>query len=272
MKKDENDIQFDFDSIEFKDFMEQEELAEYEKDLNKIRREIIRLNSNLYILQKLSEFPYEIFYPQNTDVERIFLTSFYQNTFEVCLSIIWKVYLDNKGYQKTITINKLKNRILKNLKNRNEVKGEKFKNYLAGEFSSKTQTRELENRIILVRKKFIHHLDSLDNNEEFLSKSSFEINELQELVEIINKKFEVISLARPFRFPVNFLECDPNDINNENGLDRILDMFIKNSYKLNSPESYPLLWETENSRKIVIKNSQLEEFNFYRKKFGLKEV
>ncbi|MEK7727814.1 MAG: hypothetical protein AAB354_05330, partial [candidate division KSB1 bacterium] len=128
-------------------------IGSYRETIDVIWRQLVRLNSNIYALEKLFAFPFALFVGP---ISRGFFWKLTENAlFDSCVLIIWKVAVDN-DFEKGVTLQKFKGRILKHL--RNDVLLKEFKKALK-ETDFKKAFPIYESKILELRHNYIAHLN-----------------------------------------------------------------------------------------------------------------
>jgi hypothetical protein len=94
------------------DSLESTWLPTYEKHVDALWWELIRLNSYLLALEKIADFPFQLFL--SIPFERHFWTLVERSFFESCVLIIWRIGLDQDG--DVLTLLRLKNWVMQHIK------------------------------------------------------------------------------------------------------------------------------------------------------------
>jgi len=97
-------------SLKPKEVIKEEWCQEYEDQIEMIWSQIVRLNLNLFVLEKIIKFPFKLFFPLGVP----FWELVYHSLFETNILIIWEIAIDND--KNILTIKRLKNEVIKNIK------------------------------------------------------------------------------------------------------------------------------------------------------------
>jgi len=89
-----------------KDLFEEPFLSHYEKVMNILWWEIVRLNSTVYVLKRILGFDFNVFHSAFTKDSfwKLVKGSFYES----CVLCLWKIDVDN-DFEKGMTLNQIKN-------------------------------------------------------------------------------------------------------------------------------------------------------------------
>ena len=252
----------DFSRLKANVVLKKSSLDEYQKVMDFFWDELMKLNTNIFIIKKIFEFPFYIFCsPKDT----VFFSSVVRNFYENSILTVTKLTTDQKG--KLYTLPQFKNWVYKRVKVRYESD---FKNWLKkSKFGSKT--KRILKKAEKLRNQIIAHFDKhplLGMGElEYL-----DIKELEQLIDRLNFVLDTLSFSvEHMMLPLSYSEnvIHPKGVDPRPDIEVILDSIAKDSYLLNMPEHSPEQWK-------YAKESLDEEgkkiFNKYRKKFSLPEV
>lgn len=222
-----------------KDLIEPSWFDSYEKQKNTLWWQLVLLNSQLYILERLDAFPFNLFLP--SDLHFLHLVD--NALFESSVMIIWRIAVDDDP--DILTIQKLKGRIMKRM----------LKQEYRKELTEDLKKWKFENRLSSVKKKirefrrhYIAHFNfdfNVKPTKEQLEKASIQLNELKTIRDALNSLFNIISFGveRSFLPP----EYDRNvgyrrNQDNRNDVEKLLDHIVLESPLLRMPEEYPRIW------------------------------
>jgi predicted DNA binding protein len=255
-----NDI---FKSLTEKEIILPEHFEDYKDGMGFFYGELITLNTNIFIINKIRKFPFDLFC---TPDNRIFFSMVINNFFEYSIIIISRLFKDTG--RDCFTLPKFKNKII-SLYIRPEYKSnfiERIK-----EVNFKKLTADILNRIHDLRKKRIAH-----NLEEFIkdTKNIGRINfdELEKLRDCSNKLFDNLSFRiEHIMVPIPYSDkvIHPKDTDPRSDIEKILDSIAKESYFLNMPE-LDKYWLEYGKKRIT--ERELKILNEYREKFGYLKV
>ena len=237
---------------------------EYSRGLNLIWLELARLNTSLYILQCLIDFPEDIIGKGRGD----FIEHVGNALYESSLLVLSKLITDQG--RDLHTLSQFMNLVLK------EYVREEFR----ADFQASLRTCRLDKpnaalkaRVKILRDGFLVHLNSprlLDPNGLPLPTVRFE--ELWKLTQAVNAQFRLVCFNSDYRLLP--LDYDPvvraaNRRGPPPDIEYILDLVMRDSFFVNMPERKPRAWK---SRRKTMTPEKLEMLNRYRRRFDLPEV
>ena len=243
------------------DVIESSWLEKYERKTNLLWQELILLNSNLYVLEKLSKFPIHLL----TDrVRGDFLDIVAVNLSSMCAMIIWKLWLDKD--ERSLTLARFRDDV------RQHVRSE-----YRGDFDAALQNLQWDERALERVEKFRHkriaHFDSTYNLSPEVRRTLWLLlPDLTNLRDTLNSLFEILcfghgaGLLPPYYDPK---VQHPRDMDPRSDVEVILDNIARNSPILNMPEEQPLAWPFVREG---LSEDSLQTLNEYRIEFGLPEV
>lgn len=82
-------------------------LKDYKNEIDGLWHEVVLLNSNLFILEKLMEFPFKLFFHER---ELHFWNLTISSFFESCIMVVWRLVIETRR-KKILSLNLLVNRI-----------------------------------------------------------------------------------------------------------------------------------------------------------------
>jgi len=236
-------------------------LEEYERRMNLLWQELILLNSNLYVLEKLSKFPIHLF----TDpVRGNFLDIVAVSLSSMCAMSIWRLRLDKN--RKSLTLERFKDDI------REHVRSKYRQDFDTALENLKWDKRALE-RVKRFRHKRMAHFDSKCNLSPELRRTLWlSLPLLSKLCDTLNRLFEILCFG--CERIVLHIAYDPRiqhprDMDSCNDVEIVLDAIARNSDLLNMPEKQPYHWAAYRTN---LSKDDLKVLNEYRTKFGLSEV
>jgi len=231
-------------------------LEEYKQGMRLFYFELVNLNTNVYIMEKINEFPFKLFCsPTNT----IFFSTVIKNLYDVSILTITKLAADKAGDLSTLL--QFKNQVIKSIKPeyrdelRELLKQTKFDNGITSMLSIATA----------IRNSRIAHLKINDIFNDQIKR--LKIENLKELAETLNSLLQALSFnVEQLLVPLTYSEYAIQNSDIEN----ILDSIARGSNILNLPETVPTdAWERQKKRMSL---TEIEKLNMYRKKFGLPEA
>lgn len=243
------------------DVIESSWIQEYERRLDVLWWELILLNSNLYVLEKLSEFPTHLFLDP---VRGDFLDIVAVNVSSMCAMIIWRLWLDED--KRSLTLARFRDDVREHL--RTEYRED---------FDTALRNLQWDEHALQRVEKFRHkrmaHFDSKCNLSPEVRRTLWLLlPDLTNLRDALNSLFGILCFGHgrgvlPLYYDPRAQH--PRDMDPRSDVEVILDKIARNSPILNMPEEQPQTWPF--FRKDLSKDD-LQELNEYRKKFGLPEV
>jgi len=242
----------DFSNLKVNLVLKKSPIDEYQKGIDFFFDELVKLNTNIFIIKKILEFPFDIF---SSPGENIFFSTVVWNFYENSVLTITKLATDKKG--DVYTLPRFKNWVLEQVKAKYALD---FQNWLRKtRFNAKTErmlklARNLRNDMIA---HFNKHISLKMRKVNYIN-----IKELEELKDNFNLVLDTISFDAghemlPLPYSENIIR--PKGIDHRSDLEVILDSIAKNSVILNMPELQPEIWKytkenyNEEGKKIINK-------------------
>jgi len=236
-------------------------LEQYKRKMDRLQQELILLNSNLYVLEKLSKFPIHLF---TEPLRGQFLDMVAVNLSSMCAMSVWRLRLDPDT--KSLTLRRFSEDVGKHLRPKYR---QEFNTALA---DLKWDERALE-RVEKFRHKSMAHFDSKCNlSPQERRKLWLSLPDLTKLRDTLNSLFEILcfrlhrAVLPPYYDPK---VLRPRDMDPRSDVEVILDKIARNSPMLNMPEEQPQVWPFHRQK---LTKDDLKVLNEYRRKFGLPEV
>jgi hypothetical protein len=239
-------------------------LTTYNKDIETIWWEIVKLNSIVFVLSKISKFNFNLFASHLTKDH--FWQILLQTHYESCLLSLWKIEVDN-AFDKGKTLNQIRNEIIINFKS-NHIK-QKF----IAELKKKNFEKvigEISEKVKLLRHNIVAHLnfDGIPQPKDNKSiKMKFE--EINFFTMQINDYFKLLCFGNQKSvIPIEYDESDESNrtFKHNTDIEEILDTIVRESHliqtKLHKPEEWKYVFPG------LPKNDK-EEIEYYLKKLGL---
>lgn len=249
----------DFSNLYEDVVLEKGSIDEYQKNINFFWDELTKLNTNIFIIKKIFEFPFGLFCsPQNT----IFFSTAVWNFYENSVLIITKLATDEGG--DLHTLRQFKNWVFQQIKP--EYKSD-FRQKLK-EVKFDLRTEKTFNKAKNLRDNLFAHF----NRDKLKQIPNLSLSELEELKDKLNSLFDALLFNVEYEMLLPSYSENAiltKKVENQTDIEVILDLIAKNSELLNMPERFPEEWkyDKENYDKEAI-----EKINKYRKKFNLPEV
>jgi len=229
-----------------KEFIKEEYLSEYEEKRNIIWKNLlIPLRMNLFVLEKLLNFPYKIIDYKEFAFFKLLIYNFKR------MSILgmWKIMEDTD--QKSITLTKFRNSVFLNIK-------QEYKEDLKKKLGEINRIeKNIRSKIKKLRHKEIAHLD--ENYVLSPEKEVITVREITESWKLIRELFDLLCFGHRYEsLPLEFT-------GEKTGVDEFLNFLAINSQNFNLPESNPKAWKIFRSK---LSREDIEKINEYRVKNG----
>ncbi len=246
------------------DILRPEWVPEYNKELHAIYDQLVMLNHNIYVLEKIINFPYRLF-NANTRFFGIITSAL----FEASIMIAWRVAFDSNS--EALTIKSFQAHIFKNLKS------DEYKEPLREDLKKYKQKYDLaktEKIIKDVRNEYLAHLNLewyLESNQMSINERIVRLEHLKQVRDAINDNFSIFWLDNEFLmvYPEYLSKDHPLSCKEEDDVDQLLNMIARNSTLLNMPETDIEHWKIRKNR---LTDDEKIVLNSYRVKFGLSLV
>jgi len=255
-----------FSNLDAKEVISLEYLKDYEDGMGFFYSELVTLNTNIFIINKIREFPFDLFCVPD---DKIFFLMVINNFFEYSIIIISRLIKDTSA--NSFTIRKFKNRIVKDYI-KPEYK-EAFKNRIRN-IKFEHIMDDILNRVQDLRNKRIAHTIK-DYIKDTRNIGRINFKELEKLRDHINLFFENLSFNKKHimvPIPYSVEVQHPKDSDPRSDIEKILDSIAKESAFLNTPERYskwPIVWK---ERKKRMTQREISIFKKYREKFGFPKI
>jgi len=252
----------DFSRLKADVILKKGSIDEYQKAISFFWNELVKLNTNIFIIKKIYEFPFSIFCSPG---DTVFFPMVVENFYEYSVLIVTKLVEDKKG--DVYTLRKFKKWIYNQVKPTYKLD---FQNWLKKSKFDLGTEKILSNAVDL-RKKIIAHF----NKNLLFGKGTVKhlsIEELEKLRDRLNAVLDTLSFSVKYMMlplPYNENVIHPKGDNHQTDIEALLDSVAKNSKLLDMPEDSPEKWKfaKESFNKEIIKI-----LNKYRKRFNLPEV
>jgi len=234
--------------------IKQDWLESYETKRDAIWRQLVTLNSSVFVLEKISSFRFDLFV-----TERMHFWDLVENALvETCVLVIWRVGVD--CHEKGLTLQQLKNDLQENLLPQYAVA---FNELVRTSWLSQRVSR-IEPKIKEVRDNYIAHFNlskRVKPTPEEVKTRSLLLPELKGFRDTLNSYFELLCFGHGrAMLPPAYVLPGGTDV------EEMLSGIARNSYLLSLPENDPELWALNKSEHS---ESDLRVLNEYRTQFGL---
>lgn len=255
-----------FNSATSKDVIIPEYLKDYEDGMAFFYSELITINTNIFIINKIRKFQFDLFC---TPDDCTFFHMVINNFFEYSLIIISRLFKDTG--KDCYTLPKFTNKIIsKYIKPEYKIEFmQRIKN-----LDFKNLTADILNRIHDLRtKRLAHNLEEYIKDKKNIGRINFD--ELEKLRDCANQLFENLSFGIGYSMvPLPYSEkvIHPEGSDSRPDIDKIFDSIAKESYFLNYPEKnikFPILWDNKKKR---MTKKELDIFYKYREKLGFPKI
>jgi len=245
----------DFSKLKSNEVLIESASSEYEKKGSFFFSELVTLNTSLYLIEKLIDFPFSIF---TISSNNHFFNMIFDNFYLACILRITRLATDNKSDLETLL--NFKNFVRRSVKNKYKNDFDKLLKSVKFEIKireSLERTRELRNY------RLAH---SKDKTVSFVT-----LKEMQEITQTLNNLLDTLSfdtnhLFLPIEYAPNVIQTN---INYKTDIEELLDFVAQKSKRLYFPEKRPDVWK---GLREQYPEKDLEKFNYYRKKFELPEA
>lgn len=225
-------------------------LEEYEKMINAFWSEVVKINSRFFILNRLIDFPFDVFQPRNP-----FWKITIDSILESLILLVWKLAYDTDD--DTLNLKRFKNSILSHLAN--DKYREEFRKKLR-EIRFEKRIKELRTKITFLRHNLIAHMNSNIYENKKSSKNVIRLSEIFDVKISINFLFDLFCLSQKRNMQtLEYLQKDTD-------IDEILLLIVNKNDMLRMPEKNPELWKITRGK---INKHQLKQINYLRLKLGL---
>ncbi|MDD4875742.1 MAG: hypothetical protein PHQ86_01215 [Dehalococcoidales bacterium] len=230
----------------------------YEEKLDLIWQEVMRLNANLLYLEKLLDFPANLFISPEDNFFQLVNVAMTHDS----ILIITKLWIDKDGRKEgegqRLNIHHFKEWVRQNLLAQYQPMFDCVLKEIRDDIGYlSSRTRDIKN----LRNNFVAHL-IFDDNQRFERNTNVSFADLKSICQRINRIFQVLcfNVEHPV-LPVTYLRDKQSDIED------YLDLIVRDSAFYKEPESP--YW---NLNKGVMPPESINLLNKYRRKFGEAEV
>ena len=253
----------DLKEIQPEDVIEPEFLDFYTEHIEAIWKQVVKLNSNVYCLKRIEEFPFDLFKHNPSP----FWTCVVDSMFETSVMVINRILIDKDNDGRNLTLEGLKDKIVCNLTD--EKYKEQFKKVseVLKDCQFGENNNHIEKRMKKLRNKYFAHFDrgfNIKVSAEDIEERTVFLKEIYELTEYINSFFQLLHFGHgygPIYWDYRSEAEHPSDI------EILLDTIAEKSDVMHMPEENPKFWEAY--RREIVNDSKIEIFNKYREKFNL---
>ncbi len=227
-----------------KDVISPEYLKDYDDGINFFYSELVKLNTNMFIIKKIIEFPLNLFCSLD---DRIFLSMVANNFFEYSIVIVSRLVNDES--KDCFTIHKFEKSI-----SRDFIKPEyriAFDKRIKSTMFKKLMKDILKRIRVLRTRRIVHTLEKPFKNTTNIVPVN--IKELDKLISHMNLLFENLSFnVAHMMIPVSYNSevRHPEGPDPRTDIEKILDCIVKESTFFNMPEKDNYWYEFGKTKKI----------------------
>ncbi len=240
------------------DILDRAYLKVYEKDMQFLYFQFSDLHVNLYLIEKITSFPHELFL-ENSE-KTVFLSCFVNNAIDMSILIEMRLLETSKDF---FSFQDLKTGVQQNIKAEYKKAFNKcLKPYKLKEVD-KIRKDLRDSRIAHLKSTYKEHLE--DNT---LKATHLYLPKVKEICEKLTAQFNCFALNRKYMLLPRSYER-PDLVTYKSDIEEVLDGIARNSDILNLPETNQEQWQTTRSS---LTQKEIEQLNSYRKKFGMIEI
>lgn len=231
---------------------------EYEASIDALWRQLLRLNANNMVLDKLLDFPLSLLAPK----EQLFWDLIKEALFESSVLIIWRVAVDDD--RRVLTLGKLMKLIATQIK-------PEFRDALSSIENLRAHDNAIDDfrgKIEYIRHNYVAHINHerhVRPTAEELKEDSVVLDELKGYASKICDYFDFLSfgLRRDL-----YLWGNSSDLRDPLNVAGILSKIAHDSPILNAPETNPDFWA---DIRQSLSQEEVDTLNDYRRRFSLPE-
>lgn len=240
-------------------------IQHYQDGLNLIWQELVRLNSSLFILRKLFDFPSDwILGPE----KGTFLTLVKVSLFEHSLLTVSKLTTDTG--KDLLLIRRFKNWVSKHIKE--EYKKSFYRSLKENDFDKIIKTLPNKEKVKDIRDNFIAHIIVDENLRPKITEDiEISLGEVNTICKQLNNLFAVLCFGgERLMVPIDYSPIVQHPVGSDprSDIEYFLDLIVQDSALFKMPEESPY-WDIE---KEHLNPEAINIINEYRKKFGLPEA
>ncbi|MBA3920547.1 MAG: hypothetical protein H0X31_02090 [Nostocaceae cyanobacterium] len=249
-------------SIVPSDALEASWLDTYEKQRNVIWQQLIELNCNIFLIEKIEAFPFNLFLPIYDD--RIFWHLTKNALIEKSIMIISRVATD----EGSLTIKHFRSEVLKHI--RDDAVKDQLRATLKN-IGFDTRMSKVENKVKHARNNYLAHLDpdlNINPDPQKIADFAISLNDIKDMLNIIVELFDALCFdTHHALWYWGYLDSRRDQ--QDTDIEKLLDSVAKESPLLNMPEQQSEFWEIQKENYLA---TELAMLNVFRRKFGLAEI
>lgn len=263
-------VRVDVHSLSEEIALQPEHLDEYRQVMNFFHQSLYRLEKSLFIVDKIQEFPFDIF---TTIDDRVFLSHAVTVFLDDALLTVYKLVVDNTY---SYTLQEFKNKISPTDRRISGFIKDAYRKLFDDSLSSlyfEQKTKLVRDDVNTLRNERVAH----STRDWVLGKSSIpalELGKFKDLVRATKTLFDALCFnTHRVLLPISYdpAVVHPKHSDARPDIEKILDSIARESYLLNMPEQEinPGAWAQQREALSV---DEIQKLNSYREKLGLPEV
>lgn len=235
-------------------------LVTYERNIDAIWRQLVTLNSSIFVLEKISCFRFDLFV-----IGRKHFWDLVEHALvETCVLVIWRAGVDCR--KEGLTLQQLKDCVQKNLLPQYTVPF----NELVEASGWPEKISEIKPKIKEIRHNYIAHFNLTKHvkpTSEEVKARSLLLSELVGFRDTLNAYFELLCFGHGrATVPIEYLPDGKRPASLQCDVEELLDGVARSGDWLNLSENNPELWTVHKPEQT---ETDLRILNQYRTKFGL---
>jgi hypothetical protein len=243
--------------------LKKEWVTAYKTQIDSLWFQAVQLNSQLYLLEKIAVFPFNVFVHRDHLCWSLIANALYES----CLMVIRRIVIDKNS--DVLTLRKFKNKLILNAKD--EVAKGEIKDRLR-EVCFDKRVGVIEGHVKDICIAWLAHLKNgviSGSQNQTSSMPIVPVDKLKIVRDAVNDLITALSFdtGRAFiyiEYSANVTY--PRGTDSRPDIERVLDLVALNNEVLSMPDNFPDSWQYMRS---AFTEKELEQFNAYRRKFGL---
>lgn len=247
------------DHIQAEQVLIEEGLAEYKQGMDFFSAYLVELNTNLYMVEHIFQFPFDVLFP-TSEGSTIFFGQVARNALQMSVLCITKLVSD--AGDGLYTLRQFKNKVVRMVKPEYQ---QAFRERLKVAWDDST-VQDLLQRAKNLRNTRIAHFHQSFVQESFdatMKQEHLLFSEAEALRDKLNDMFQALAFGvRYGTLPLSYEMGHPD-------IEDVLIGYAGRSSLLNLPESNPIYWQQMQPK---INEEDIKMLNYYRRKLYLNEV
>lgn len=255
----------DLTYVDPKDILDPDWFDTYERNVEVIWLQLVRLNSSILLLEKISKFPFDLLDP--SPFPHLFWDLVQIGLVDSAILVMWRVSVDTDG--EGLTLAALKNQVIAHIHDIDL-------RYSVGEqisaISRRCDALPFKDKVRNQRNNYIAHFNIIKHtapSEEDLAQRTVFLEELRHYCDAISELFAALCFGNQRGlYPLDYEPkvIHPKGADPRTDIEKILDLLAKDSIVLNYPEADPESWQTYRES---LTDDQLQLINAWRIRFAL---